>query len=134
MSNSIFAAMLLTAIAVVIILGMYYDELRGGGRKKMTRMVIYLFVGMLVVVFIHHYAMTTAISGDMAQKGVRDVFQGVAQSQQINPTNISTITGRGEGVPAERPDNVGDADNVDDVEPSKEGLIIEPIDARLGAK
>lgn len=88
-NNAIFTALLLTTIVVVIILGMYYREFRSGGKKKMIRMTIYLLFFVTAVVFVHHYAVERCIRSDAAQKGLRDVFQGIEQSRQINPTSVS---------------------------------------------
>src|SRR5208337_5070627 len=60
-NNPIFTALLLTAIAIVIILGMYYREFRSGGKKKMIRMTIYLLFAVAIVVFVHHYAVERCI-------------------------------------------------------------------------
>jgi Mn2+/Fe2+ NRAMP family transporter len=151
-NNPIFTALLLTAIAIVIILGMYYREFRSGGKKKMVRMTIYLLFAVAIVVFVHHYAVERCIRTEAAQKGVRDVFQGIAQSRQINPTSV-TIMGAGErpgasyahsssdDAPAEpdppevstadeasaegRTDNVGGDDNI--VEGLADGLKIDDV-------
>jgi hypothetical protein len=147
-SNPIFTALLLTSIAIVIILGMYYREFRAGGKKKMLRMTIYLLGMIAAVVFVHHYAVERCIRTDAAQKGVREVFQGIAESRQINPTNVSVAVGgrSSEGIrelesnphivsppPAplpvaahERPDNVG-GEVEEDVRDMANGLQIEDV-------
>lgn len=94
-SNPIFTALLLTATVVIILLSMYYKEFKIGGKKKLVRIALFLFAAICVVIFIHHRCIERSIQSVTAQKGVRDVFEGIAQSRQMNPTVVS-VQGAGE--------------------------------------
>lgn len=134
-SNPVYTALLLTTIVVVIILSMYYKEFKRGGTKKVVRMTIYLLLAVAAMIFIHHYAVERAARTTIANEGVREVFRGIAQSREINPTTISTLgtTGAATGGASavapqaatdaraethQRQDNVGDValDEIADIE------------------
>lgn len=80
-SNPIFTALLITALAVVILMGVFHYCMKKAGWKRIARMSIYLLLVVSAVVFVHHYAVLHRMKADSLQQGVRSVFQSITDAQ-----------------------------------------------------
>jgi hypothetical protein len=83
--NPIFTALLITALAVVVIMGVLHYSVRNAGWKKIARVSIYLLLVVSAVVFVHHYAVLNRMRTESIMQNSRDVFQ-----------SLGTVQGRGE--------------------------------------
>ena len=79
-SNPIFTALLITALAVVILMGVFHYCVKKAGWKRIARMSIYLLLVVSAVVFVHHYAVMHRMKADSLQQGVRSVFQSITDA------------------------------------------------------
>jgi len=88
LSNTIFASLMLTVIVVIILLGCYYNtSVSAGGIKKQVRTVFYLFLGVLVAMYVHHYALGRSFKNEQDKSDAKNTFK-----QIINPAlNIGTV-------------------------------------------
>lgn len=104
-SNPIFTALLITALAVVIIMGVYHYCLRKSGWKRIARLSIYLLLVVSAVVFVHHYAVLNRMKTESIMQNSRDVFQslGAVQGSAEHPVAppTSAILGGDDGDVAE---------------------------------
>lgn len=78
MSNSIFSALLITALAAVVIMGIYYQtSVKDGGWKCGIRVALYSLIVISAVVFVHHYALSRAIRDESRLTGIRERFSSI---------------------------------------------------------
>jgi len=121
-NNPFFTALLITALVAVVIMALYHQQIKQGGLKREIRAFLYIFLSVLMVVFVHHYAVTSAARRSAAQTGVRDVFSSIEQSRiggapravPVMPSGYATgaggyATGAGgyaETPASSRPDNL----------------------------
>lgn len=76
-SNPIFTALLITALAAVVLMGVYRYCAWKAGWKKAARAAIYLLLVVSAVVFVHHYAVMHKVRSESLQEGVRSVFNSI---------------------------------------------------------
>lgn len=79
--NPILTALLITALVAVVVMGVYHYQIRAAGSRKAIRASVYVFLLVTAVIFVHHCAVGRAARDDATQKGIRDVFSGIAHSQ-----------------------------------------------------
>lgn len=105
-SNPIFTALLITALAVVVIMGVLHYSVRNSGWKRIARMSIYLLLVVSAVVFVHHYAVLNRTKTETMMQNSRDVFQ-----------SLGTVQGRGEHpvLPQSAMAVGGDRDGLDNI-------------------
>lgn len=80
-TNSVYTALLITALVVIVALGVYRAQLAKAGTRKALRATLYLFFLVTAVMFIHQYTLTRAAHDTAAAQNVRDVFAGIEQSR-----------------------------------------------------
>ena len=80
--NPVFTALLITALVVVVAMAVYYRQIRRGGTRKAVKAVLYIFILVTAVTFVHHYAVARGARDAAAQKGMRDVFSSIQQSRE----------------------------------------------------
>lgn len=78
--NPVFTALLITALALIIIHGMYKDELKGTGWRRGLKTGIWMALGVSALVFIHYYALERHLRKGHASQGVRDVMASIHHS------------------------------------------------------
>lgn len=140
-ANPLFAALLLTVIVIVLLLGVFYKEAREkGGWKKALRASLYVFVIFAAFMALHHYAVQRLARAEAATQETRDVFQAIRVGGQ-NGIPIVPHEGAGEddveaenAAPTDREDNVGEVEDPETtarpqpaVAPQKSVLHIEPV-------
>ena len=81
-SNPVFTALLLTALAAIVVLAIYHYEIRAAGAKRACRALLYVFLIVTAVVFVHHYAMVRILQETSQQSGIRDVFNSIESSRR----------------------------------------------------
>lgn len=101
-SNPIFTALLITALAMVVIMGVYHYCMRQGGWKKTVRMAIYLMMVISAVVFVHHYAVMARARNESLQAGVRSVFKSISD-QGVSGSGEHPVTPGGSEGPSTYP-------------------------------
>jgi len=94
-NNAVFTAILITAIVAVIMLGTYYDRAKYGGSKQAVRSTLYVGLLVMMVMFVHHYAVQQAARDAAAHKGVRDVFSGIQASREYGAGVGTPVVPRG---------------------------------------
>jgi hypothetical protein len=121
-NNPIFTALLITALVVVVTMALYIHQIKQAGLKKGLRAVLYIFILVLGVVFVHHRAVSCAAQRGAAQQGVRDVFSSIEQSRRFG----------GGAVPVRLPsDSVDDGlrrDNVASIDSAAQKSILDDDD------
>ena len=99
-SNPMFMALLIVSLAAVVVMAFYHYQIKQAGLKKGLRAFIYVFLIVLVVIFIHHYATIQCLRQTTMQKGVREVFSSIEQSRTVGfgipVVPGDTVQGRGE--------------------------------------
>jgi uncharacterized membrane protein len=80
-SNPIFTALLITALAAIVVMALYHYQVKHAGLKRGLRALLYVFLIVTAVMFVHHYAVLRSARMSAAQKGVRDVFSSIEQSR-----------------------------------------------------
>lgn len=124
-SNPVFTSLLITALAAVVVLSLYGKPVRHGDNKRGCRALLYVFLLVTTVIFVHHYAVMRAARDMDHTAGVRAVYAGIEASRAINgggtmPVYPSAGPGRGDvgrsnfggdvGRSSLRADNVAAAD------------------------
>jgi hypothetical protein len=82
-SNPVYTALLITAAATIIAMALYHYQIKRAGAKRAARALIYLFLVVAAVTFVHHYAVMRVAQETTQQKGVRDVFSSIQQSRDV---------------------------------------------------
>ena len=80
-SNPIFTALLIVALAAIVVMALYHAQIKKARLKRGVKAFIYVFLIVLAVVFVHHYAVVRTAQLSAAQKGLRDVFSTIEQSR-----------------------------------------------------
>lgn len=80
-SNPVFTALLIVALVAIVAMALYHYQIKEAGLKRGLRALLYAFLAVLAVVFVHHYAVTRAARATATQKGIREVFSGIEQSR-----------------------------------------------------
>jgi hypothetical protein len=80
-SNSVFTALLITALAAIVALSVYRAQLKGAGGRKAVRAFLYLFFLVTAVMFVHQYTLTKSARASAESQNIRDVFAGIQQSR-----------------------------------------------------
>jgi hypothetical protein len=127
MSNPIYTALLITALVLVIILGVFHY-------KKITfkdkmRAFVYVFFATTLVLFIHHYSVLNSLKESTSQRGVRDLFTSIHTNRDVPGSIpvIPNITGGGDA----NANGANDTNIFDDiVESTKPPIIINNIPPR----
>lgn len=126
LSNPVFTALLITALALIIVHVMYKDDLKGTGWRRGLKTGIWLAIGVSALVFIHYYALERHLRKGHASQGVRDVMASIhhsattgggysvysgpapaAGSYRDEEEDDSSAGGGAPRPPRPRPDNVG---------------------------
>ena len=98
-SNPVFTALLITALAAIVVMSLYHYQIKRAGTKRATRALLYVFFIVTAVMFVHHYATMRIARDSTAQKGVRDVFSSIQQSRSIGVSSAVPVYPMGfEGV------------------------------------
>jgi hypothetical protein len=100
-SNPVFTSLLITALAAVVVLSLYGKPVRHGDNKRGCRALLYVFLLVTTVIFVHHYAVMRAARDMDHTAGVRAVYAGIEASRAINgggtmPVYLSAGPGRGD--------------------------------------
>lgn len=100
-SNPVFTSLLITALAAVVVLSLYGKPVRHGDNKRGGRALLYVFLLVTTVIFVHHYAVMRAARDMDHTAGVRAVYAGIEASRAINgggtmPVYPSAGPGRGD--------------------------------------
>ena len=80
LSNPVFTALLITALALIIIHVMYKDDLEGTGWRRGLKTGIWMAIGVSALVFVHYYALERRLRKGHASQGVRDVMASIHHS------------------------------------------------------
>jgi uncharacterized membrane protein len=80
-SNPVFTALLIAALAAVVVMALYHYQIKQAGLKRGLRALLYVFLVVLAVVFVHHHVVMRTARATAAQKGIREVFSGIEQSR-----------------------------------------------------
>lgn len=95
-SNSVFAALIITAIILVIVMGLYYrTSVQKGGWHRRARAMVYALIVVSAVVFVHHYALRRMLFEEASQKGVRNVFRSIHEEQAMGGDSYYSAVGSG---------------------------------------
>ena len=81
--NPIVTALLITALAAIVVMAVYSHQIKQAGAKCAVRALLYVFLLVTAVIFVHHYAVTCLAQETVQQKGVRDVFSSIQQSREV---------------------------------------------------
>jgi hypothetical protein len=82
-SNPVFTALLITALAAIVVMALYHYQIKRAGVKRGVRALLYVFLIVTAVTFVHHYAVMRIARETTQQKGVRDVFSSIQQSRDV---------------------------------------------------
>src|SRR5271166_6483673 len=80
-SNPVFTALLIVALAAIVVMALYHYQIKQAGLKRGLRALLYVFLVVLAVVFVHHHAVTRAARATATQQGIREVFSSLEQSR-----------------------------------------------------
>ena len=86
-SNPVFTALLITALAAIVVMSIYHYQIKRAGAKRGIRALLYVFLVVTAVTFVHHYAVMRIARDTTEQKGIRAVFSEIAQSQASGAVN-----------------------------------------------
>ena len=81
--NPVFTSLLITALTAIVAMALYNYPIKQAGGKRAVRALLYVFLLVTAVIFVHHYAVTHLAQETVQQKGVRDIFSSIKQSQDI---------------------------------------------------
>ena len=90
-SNPVFTALLITALAAIVVMSTYHYQIKRAGSKRGVRALLYVFLIVTAVIFVHHYAVMRIARETSQQKGVRDVFSSIQQSQTFGAPGIVPV-------------------------------------------
>lgn len=90
-SNPVFTALLITALAAIVVMSIYHYQIKRAGSKRGVRALLYVFLIVTAVIFVHHYAVMRIARETSQQKGVRDVFSSIQQSQTFGTPGIVPV-------------------------------------------
>ena len=82
-SNPVFTALLITALATIVVMALYHQQIKHAGTRRAARAVLYVFLIVTAVVFVHHYAVVRIARDTSQHKGVRDVFSSIQLSRDV---------------------------------------------------
>lgn len=85
--NPIFTALLITALVVIVIMAQYYYKIKKEGNTKLAKTVLYIFLLVTAVMFLHNYASEKLIKSTFDQQGLRDMFSSIQQTRDTNLYN-----------------------------------------------
>jgi len=131
-SNPVFTALLITALAAIVVMSIYHYQIKRAGTKRGIRALLYVFLVVTAVTFVHHYAVVRIARDTTEQKGIRDIWSSIAQIREGGAVNSVPVYPAGYkgarvgGAPADsdcgcpdaergRPDNIA-ADNLQQLE------------------
>lgn len=86
-SNPVFTALLITALAAIVVMSIYHYQIKRAGAKRGVRALLYVFLVVTAVTFVHHYAVMRIARDTTEQKSIRAVFSEIAQSQASGAGN-----------------------------------------------
>ena len=89
--NPVYTALLITALAAVVVMALYTSAVQRGGVKRAARAVIYVFLLVTAVTFVHHYAMRREMRSSEQQRGVREVFSGIRENRSLGAGNAFPV-------------------------------------------
>lgn len=98
LSSPIWAALLLTAVAAVIVLAVYHGSvtstLRGPGASRAIRAFIYVFGAVAIITALHYRATVASVGATATRVGFRDVV-GAAEAARAAGSEypVESITG-----------------------------------------
>jgi hypothetical protein len=101
--NPIYTALLVTALAAIVAMALYGNQIRKAGLKRGARALLYMLLSATAVLFVHHSAVSSAARDAADQKDVRTVFASIQQSRDAGTTTPGSqpgsqpATGGGEG-------------------------------------
>lgn len=90
-SNPVFTALLITALAAIVVMTLYHYQIKRAGVKRGVRALLYVFFIVTAVIFVHHYAVMRIARDTTQQKGVRDVFSSIQQSRDVGAPDIVPV-------------------------------------------
>lgn len=103
-SNPVFTALLITALVVIVVMALYHDQLKKAGVKRKVRAVLYIFLLVTAVMFVHHYAVNSIARESAVQQGARDMFRSIQDSRDSGVSGTVPVLPMGyESEPAEAP-------------------------------
>jgi hypothetical protein len=82
-SNPVYTAFLITALAAIVVMAIYHYQIKRAGTKRAVRALLYVFLIVTAVVFVHHYAVMRMARETSQQSGVRDLFSSIQESRGI---------------------------------------------------
>lgn len=80
-SNPVFTALLITALAAIVVMATYHYQIKQAGAKRGARTLLYVFILVTMVMFVHHYAVSRMVRDSASQQGIRDVFSSIETSR-----------------------------------------------------
>lgn len=106
LGNPVVAALLITALALVIMHSMHRSELRDVGWRRRVKTGFWLMIGTSALIFVHYYALNARLRKNSLRENVRDVMASI---------NYSAATGKGYAVnPMGGPDDEFNAEGGDE--------------------
>ena len=111
-SNPVFTALLITALAAIVVMALYHYPIKRAGVKRGVRALLYVFLIVTAVTFVHHYAVMRIARETTQQKGVRDVFSSIQQSRDVGAPGTVPVYPMGYEGPRFGGAELGAPDNV----------------------
>jgi Mn2+/Fe2+ NRAMP family transporter len=88
-NNSFYTSLLITCIVAIVIMSNYHYRIKKN--KRAVKTIIYIFLLVTAVMFVHHYAVTHEFSSSSARQGVRDVFESIQESRNNKLVDIVPV-------------------------------------------
>lgn len=91
MENPIFTGLLITALVMIVLMGQYYSIIKDEGSTKIAKTMIYVFLLITAVMFVHSYAFKNNIETSSHQAGVRDMFSSIQQTRNMSSSDFIPV-------------------------------------------
>jgi len=82
-NNPVFTSLLITALAAIVAMALYGKQIKKGGNKRGCRALVYVFLLVTAVIFVHHYAVRGMARDVDHTAGVRAVYAGIEASRAV---------------------------------------------------
>ncbi len=84
-NNPFYTSLLITCIVVIVIMSNYHYQIKKN--KRAVKTVVYIFLLVTAVLFVHHCALSDGLKNSLTHQGVRDVFTSIQQSRNSGIAN-----------------------------------------------
>ena len=83
-NNPVFTSLLITALAAIVVMALYGKSVKHGGSKRGCRALVYVFLIVTAVIFVHHYSVLRMVRDTNHTAGVRAVYAGIEASRAVS--------------------------------------------------